>query len=473
MRMARLNRRRFLGSIGAGAMGAALAGCRPAGGAARSAEGQGVRRPNILFLLSDDQRYDTIGALGNAVIRTPNLDALVTAGTAFTNPYIQGGTGGAICISSRAMLLSGRTLWRVPNDCGKNLPLWPQVMQEAGYDTFGIGKWHNGPASYARCFSGGAEIFFGGMSDHKKVPVHDFDPSGKYAKASQRVGGKFSSELFSDAAVRFLRERSGEKPFFLYVAYTAPHDPRMAPPPYADMYQHDKMPVPPNFLPEHPFDNGDVRGRDEMLAPFPRTPEAVRKHVADYYAMISHMDAQVGRVLAALRESGREGDTIVIFAGDNGLALGQHGLFGKQSLYEHSVRVPLVMRGPGVPAGERRDAFVYLHDVFPTVCEMTGVAVPKTVEGLSLAGVIEGRTGGVRDCVFAAFREFQRMVRDRRHKLIKYSLKGEKHTQLFDLAADPWETKNLADDPALSGRREALDARLTQWQKDAGAPVVL
>ena len=471
--MTRLNRRHFLGALGAGAAAAAMPGCTRVQGAGEGKADAPARRPNVLFIITDDQRNDTLHALGNEVIQTPTLDALVSAGTAFTNPYIQGGTGGAICISSRATLLTGRTLWRVPNDCGKDLPLWPEVLKDAGYITHGVGKWHNGPASYARCFTGGGAIFFGGMTDQSKVPVHDFSPEGKYPKTAERIESKWSSELFSDTAVRFLREYKDAKPFFLYLAYTAPHDPRTAPPPYDSMYSPEKIPLPKNFLPGHPFDNGDLRGRDEMLAPHPRTPEVVRRHLADYYACISYADAQIGRVLAALQEAGHAKNTIVIFTGDNGLAVGQHGLLGKQSVYEHSLRVPLVMRGPGVPAGQRQAGFAYNFDLFPTVCEMVGLPIPKTVEGKSLAPVLAGRTKAVRDGVFGAYRNLQRMVRDERYKLIKYAVKGEKHTQLFDLVDDPWETKNLAEDPAFAKQLAALEARMNRCLKEAGDKAVM
>ena len=469
--MSSLNRRAFLGALGAGAA-AAIPGCTEAQRSGEGRAGPPAKRPNVLFIITDDQRYDTLHALGNEIIQTPAMDSLVAGGTAFTNPYIQGGTGGAICISSRAMILTGRTLWRAPNDC-KGFPLWPQVFKDAGYATWGVGKWHNGPASYARCFTGGGTIFFGGMTDQSKVTVHDFNPEGKYPKTAERTESKFSSELFSDTAVRFLREHKDPKPFFLWLAYTAPHDPRTAPPPYDTMYPPDKLPMPRNFLPEHPWDNGDVRGRDEMLAPFPRTPEAVRKHLADYYACISYVDSQIGRVLAALKEAGRADDTIVVFAGDNGLALGQHGLFGKQSVYEHSVRVPLVMAGPGVPAGARQPGFAYNFDIFPTVCDLAGVAAPKTVDGKSFAPVFAGRAKEVRDGVCAAYRDFQRMVRDERYKLIKYSVKGEKHTQLFDLSDDPWETKNLVGDPAYAKQLAALEARMKRCLKEAGDKAVM
>ncbi len=286
---------------------------------------------------------------------------------------------------SRAMLNTGRNLYHVPLDCG-DYPTMPQTLREVGYTTFGTGKWHNQPASYARSFTDGGSIFFGGMSNHSEVPCHDFDSSGEYSAERQYVGKSFSSELFSDAAINFLEGYEDEAPFYAYVSYTAPHDPRMAPREYANLYDPGAMEVPENFAPEHPFDNGELRIRDEMLAPFPRTPEIVQEHIAAYYAMITHVDAHLGRVLDALEATGRADNTIVVFAGDNGLAVGQHGLFGKQSMYEHSIRVPLVMAGPGVPVGVTRGGACYLHDVFPTLCDLTGLDVPGSVETSARCG---------------------------------------------------------------------------------------
>ena len=158
---------------------------------------------------------------------------------------------------------------------------------------------------------------------------------------------------------------------------------------YLDMYDPATISLPESYLPEHPFDNGELRVRDELLAGFPRGEDEVRRHIAAYYAMITHADAQMGRVLKVLEETGRAENTIIVFAGDNGLAVGKHGLMGKQSLYEHSIRVPLMMAGPGVPAGKRSEAFAYLIDIFPTLCELTGVPTPETVEGRSLVPAME------------------------------------------------------------------------------------
>ncbi len=440
------------------------------------------RRPNILFLLADDQRFSTIRALNNPEVQTPNLDSLARRGVAFTNAYIMGGTQGGVCVPSRSMLLTGRTLFHVPrsmvnNPYSPDIPddawtTFPETLRKASYTTFGTGKWHNRPPSFARSFSAGANIFFGGMSNHLQVPVHDFDPTGQYL-GKPRIGEKFSSELFSDGAVKFLNEYRSDKPFCLYVAYTAPHDPRMAPQAYRDRYLPANLALPKNFLSEHPFDNGNLRGRDESLAPWPRTPDIVRQHTADYYAMITHLDEQIGRVLQALDRSGHADNTFIVFSGDNGLALGQHGLFGKQSVYDHSVHVPLMIAGPGIPRNERRDAMCYLLDLFPTLCDLTGVPVPASVDGKSLVPVLRDSKARTRESLFHAYVNFQRAVRTEQWKLILYNVDGQKHTQLFDLRNDPFETHNLSDDARQAGRIRELTALLKNWMKTADDPMNL
>ncbi len=435
-------------------------------------------RPNVLFLFADDQRFDTIHALNNEDIVTPTLDALAEWGTAFTHAHIMGATLGAVCVCSRASLITGRGIFRAGElplrgdaDLLEGLATWPQTMRQAGYATFGTGKWHNVIDAYARGFSHGGNIFFGGMSNHLKVPTHDFSPDGEYPKDASYIGPKFSSELFSDAAVEFLHSYDGDDPFFMYTSYTAPHDPRMAPKEFADRYPPGDIPVPENFMPEHPFDNGEMRIRDEKLAPWPRTPEIVQQHIAAYYAMITHLDAQMARVLSALEESGHADDTIIVFAGDNGLAVGQHGLMGKQNMYEHSVRVPLIIGGPGIPGGQRCDALCYLHDIFPTVCELAGVPTPESVDSESLVSLMTGDEDSLRPSVYSAYKGIHRMVRDDRHKLIEYSVDGKRTTQLFDVSDDPWELDNLADDPEYAGDVERLRKELAEWMEREEDPL--
>ncbi|MHC4259515.1 MAG: sulfatase-like hydrolase/transferase [Planctomycetota bacterium] len=467
--MDKQTRREFLKHTGvtfasAGAF-SVLAGCTSNETSARKSEGA-----NILFLFTDDQRFDTIRALGNEEIITPNMDWLVHNGTTFTNAYIMGSKSGAVCMPSRAMLLSGKHLFDLV-DKGRTIPpeqrMLPEVLREAGYVTFGTGKWHNGKAPFARSFTAGANIFFGGMSDHYQVPINNFDAAGEYTKeARYRREGKHSSELFSDAAIEFLQSYKEDKPFFVYVSYTAPHDPRTAPKKYNDMYDPARISLPENFMPEHPFDNGEMRIRDEKLAAWPRTSEEVRRHIADYYAMITHVDAQIGRVLEALKETGHAEDTIVVFSADNGLAVGRHGLMGKQNLYEHSVHVPLIISGPGIPRGRKRDALCYVHDIYPTLCELAGVAIPDSVNSKSLVPVIENSKKKVRDSVFFAYKDIQRGVRGARYKLIGYFVNGQRTLQLFDLQTDVWELRNLADDPKYAEHLREMGKELVRWHDE-------
>ena len=195
------------------------------------------------------------------------------------------------------------------------------------------------------------------------------------------------------------------------------------------------------------------------------TPAAIRRHVAEYYAMISHLDAELGRVIDALRTTGELDNTIIVFAGDNGLALGQHGLMGKQSTYDHSVHVPLLMAGPGVPRGERREALCYLLDIYPTLCGMLGVAAPPSVEGRSLCPVLADPDAAVRDKLHFAYMDLHRAVTDGRHKLIECVVDGERHTQLFDHAADPRELLDLAGMPEQGDNVRRLQGELRELRE--------
>ncbi|NQU42814.1 sulfatase-like hydrolase/transferase [bacterium] len=448
-----------------------------------------MAKPNVVVFFTDDQRFGTIRALGNTQIQTPNMDRLASLGTAFTQAHIMGGTSGAVCMPSRAMLHTGRTLFHIEGE-GQSISddhvMLGEVLRQAGYSTYGLGKWHNGKNSFNRAFGDGDEIYFGGMCDHWNVPAYHYDPSGAYEKqlplcvdpfttnkvrwrnADHVEAGKHSSELLCDGAVRFLEEYRDEAPFFLYVAFMAPHDPRTMPKKYLDMYDPERIELPPNFMGGHPFDNGELKIRDEMLEGWPRTPEAIRRHLAEYFAMITHADAEMGRVVQSLEDSGHLENTIIVFAGDNGLALGQHGLMGKQSLYDHSVRVPLIMAGPGIPAGARRETFCYLIDIYPTLCDLIGVQIPSTVEGRSLIPALGDSGAEIRDHLLLAYRHLMRGVREGNLKLIETVVEGRRTTQIFDLAEDPYELQNLAQVSKHAGDLERLRRRLESWRTEWG-----
>jgi arylsulfatase A-like enzyme len=448
-----------------------------------------MQKPNIVFFFTDDQRFDTINALGNTEIATPNIDYLINNGTAFTQAHIPGGTCAAVCMPSRAMLHTGRSLFHIEGE-GQTIPenhkTIGETMKESGYKTFGTGKWHNGTVSYARSFTDGDEIFFGGMEDHWNVPANHYDPEGKYDKRAKKARncflsnavvesscdhvtpGKHSSELFCDAAIHFLNKYDEANPFFMYISFMAPHDPRTMPDEFLKMYDPDKIKLPPNYMDTHPFKYGVEGIRDELLAAYPRSQKEIRRHMAEYYAMITHLDHEMGRVIETIKQKGQLDNTIFVFAGDNGLAVGQHGLMGKQSHYEHSIRVPLVFCGPGIKKGHKQNSYVYLMDIFPTLCEMTEIQVPDSVEGKSLVSIMDDPDKTIRDSLYFAYHDLIRSVKDKKYKLIEYASQSLRKTQLFDLENDPWELNDLSSnneyESTINALREMLYHCRDEWE---------
>jgi len=422
-----------------------------------------TKKPNFLFLFADDQRADTIGAWGNSRIQTPNIDRLVEQGVSFRANYNMGANGGAVCVPSRAMLNSGKTYFRVPMDL-HGVTIMPEWLAQHGYTTFATGKWHNKRPSWLRGFQHGKSIMFGGMSDHTKVPVEDLLPDGTLG--NQRSDG-FSSVIFADAAIEFIKNYKDDRPFYAYVAFTSPHDPRQPPVKYREMYYKNRPLMPRNFMPQHPFNLGPLMTcRDEQLAAWPRKKDVVSDQLAEYYGMVTYLDEQIGRVLKALDESGFGSNTIIIYAADHGLAIGSHGLLGKQSIYEHSQKCPLIFSGPGIPKRESTEAFTYLLDVFPTLVSLAGIEPPPGLDGKDLSPLWRGEKEEVRDAVFLSLTDWMRSIRDKQYKLIRYPQID--YTQLFDLNADPDELKNLAKDAGQAARIKEMTSLLEQWQKKVG-----
>ncbi|WP_130859316.1 sulfatase-like hydrolase/transferase [Gracilibacillus phocaeensis] len=447
-----------------------------------------MSKPNILFIIADDHRYDAIGASGNTEVETPNLDALATNGVAFNKMYTMNGLTGAVCVPSRAALHTGVNPFRAsasnkvedyPNlqVLNPELTSFPKVMRESGYHTHAIGKWHNDKNSFAEGFTSGSKIMFRGMSDHDKVPVHDFDPTGNYPEENCYFEERFSTNLFCEEAIQFIDNYQKEEPFFLYVALTAPHDPRTPPKTYKEMYDPDDITLPENFMGQHPFDIGAINIRGEALASFPRTPKEIRKHIAEYYGMISHLDQQIGKVLQALSNNGLAQDTLIVYTSDHGLAVGQHGLMAKQNMYEHSLHIPFIINGKHIPKGKTVDSLACQYDIFPTICDLAEITPPENIEGQSLVPLLTGQKDYIRRTVFAVYTDVQRMIRDERWKLIKYD-RSKQHDagttcmQLFDLENDPWEMNDLSNDKSQKQRLEDLLGKLQEWQKQVSDPLV-
>ena len=431
--------------------------------------------PNILFVVSDDQRPDTIHALGNAVIETPNLDRLVASGTSFSRAY----AGYPICHVSRAQMLTGthafKALPKYPGGAiDPKLATLAGTLQAAGYHTCFTGKWHNDGHPMQRGYTTMSGLYSSGGG--KGTTERTTDERGRAITGYR--GWTFKDEHdkpdldkgvgllpdnsrhVADGAIRAITSAPKAKPWFVHVNFAFPHDPRQWPDGMKNRYDPAKIPLPANFAPKHPFDHGNLDGRDELLLPTPRTEAAVREELALYYAMITDLDVQVGRILTSLPSFD---DTIVIFTSDQGLALGSHGLLGKQNQYEHSIRSPLIVCGPGLPKNERSTALVALYDLFPTLCDLSGIAIPGTVTGRSLAPLIKHQTNRVHEFVTGMFTDTQRMICDDRWKLVVYPQAGRE--QLFDLQTDPEERHDLSDDASQKATRDALRAKLNDWRE--------
>ncbi|MEM9928756.1 MAG: sulfatase-like hydrolase/transferase, partial [Bacteroidota bacterium] len=468
-------------------------------------------RPNILFIFTDDQTYTSVAALGNDEIATPNLDRLVQSGTTFTHAYNMGGWNGAICLASRHMLNSGRSVWRAHEQSrryhadapGAREQAWGPLMAKAGYATYMSGKWHvEAPAP--ELFETTDHIRPGMPPDgyqHSKIQAmfkrHDMSPpedtvvayhppgynrplnadDDSYDPTDPKyggfwTGGKHWSEVLADDGEAFLAKAAqDDRPFFMYLAFNAPHDPKQAPAEYLEQYPPGELAVPASFQPLYP--NKELIGngrnlRDEALGPFPRTELAVRKHKQEYYALITHLDAQIGRILTGLEATGKADNTVIMFTADHGLAMGRHGLLGKQNLYDHSVRVPLMISGPDIPQGETNPADVYLQDVMATALDLAGVAKPDYVEFNSLLPLLTETSGGL-PAVYGAYVDLQRSIRKDGYKLLVYPKVPE--VKLFDLQNDPEEINNLA--AAQPERVAALFAGLLELQQQMGDTLTL
>jgi arylsulfatase A-like enzyme len=407
------------------------------------------RRPNILVLMADDLRPDAAGSLGMRFIQTPNIDSLAAQGTVFRHAYCLGSNVGAVCAPSRNMFLSGRSYfrWKGRMYAPADQPNLPTTFRNAGYSTFHCGKRGNVALTIERLFE-----------------------STSYLEDDKERRSGEPGKTVVDRAIEWLSHRDANKPFCMYLAFEAPHDPRVASDRYRAPYDPEATPIPTNFLPLNPFDNGELRVRDEQLAAWPRTEAELRKHWSDYAAVITGLDHHIGRLLDDLKRQGTYDRTVIVFASDNGLALGSHGLMGKQSLYEHSMGVPLVIAGPGIKPG-RTESLAYLLDVFPTLCDLAGLPCPEGLDGRSLVGVLREPSAPTRDEVLLCYRDVQRAIRDQQWKLIYYPKIGK--NQLFDLSTDPNEMHDLSQETSQQETIKRLWPRLQVLQKSLGDDLVL
>lgn len=468
------------------------------------------KKLNVLLIYTDDHRYSGVHALAGMQVKTPNIDKLAETGAVFHHAYLNGAFTGATCCPSRAELMSGRNVYQLQK-MGRVIPEGQITIAENfrnnGYHSHVIGKWHQDNASLTRSFNSGDKLMSGNLgaylTDHFRMPMWDFQPDGVYGrkkaflicydengkeyqrplKDTDKRGptgteedGPHTSEVFGREAVKFITNYSEEKPFFMYLAFHAPHDPRQAPKKYFDMYPVEDIQLTPSYMSEHPFDNGHLHLRDENLAPWPRTEQVAKEHLAAYYAIITHLDAQIGKVIDALKKSGQYENTLIVLSGDSGLGVGNHGLMGKQNLYnEDGIHVPLIFSGGAIHSHSEHNALCYIYDIYPTVCDIAGVEIPSSVTGKSLYPVLTGEKESVRKSLYFSYRQYQRGYMKGDYKLIEYVramdekekvLKGSRVTQLFNIKNDFWEMHNLASYPQyqklLNEMRTEMKAAATE-----------
>ncbi len=448
-----------------------------------SVESGMAQQPNIVFIFADDLSYHDVATYGNDEVRTPNIDALADEGIQFNRAYNMGSWSPAVCVPSRTMLNTGKYVWNARRTSEddymsefKQKDFWSQRIKQAGYSTYFTGKWHIPGLDPDELFDHVVHVR-PGMPEQteagynrphkgKEDPWSPYDPEfGGFWD-----GGTHWSEVLADDALNFIDHASErDDPFFMYLAFNAAHDPRQSPRSYVESYDPTELKIPPNYQQEYPYNEAIGSGRDlrdERLAPFPRTKYAVGVQRQEYYAIISHMDEQIGIILDKLEESGKIQNTIIIFTADHGLAVGQHGLMGKQNMYEHSLRVPFIMTGPGIPQGEKNQTPIYLQDVTPTTIELAGGEVPDSYQFQSLLPLIRGDSTQHYSAIYGTYLDKQRSVIEWPYKLILYT--NIEKVRLYNLEEDPYETEDLADEEDLKPVIQDLMERLVELQDKTG-----
>ena len=425
-----------------------------------------ARRPNILFVMTDDQRWDAMSCAGNRILRTPNMDRLAQEGVRFSEAFVTN----ALCSPSRGSIVSGlySHAHGVTTNAGAShyfrpgIETFPMLLQRAGYFTALVGKWHiaTTPAGFDHwCILPGQGVY--------RDPV--MIANGGRVQFRGHV-----EDVVGDQALETLRGRPKDKPFCLLYQFKAPHREWTPAERFAKMYDDISIPEPSTFnteLSDRPF---AIRNSDLQIADMPdfrergvpaSLPREERKRLnyqvflKNYYRVLLGVDENLGRVLDFLDKQGLAENTLVVYTGDNGFFLGEYGMFDKRLMYEPSIRVPMLVRYPAAvkPGQVDSEHMVVNNDVFHTICDYAGVARPPATEnhGMSWRPILEGRPARWRESWLYEYFEYPgphcvsqiRGVRTSRWKLIDY-IQQPREQEMFDLSNDPEERKNLAKDPA-------------------------
>ncbi len=440
-----------------------------------SQQSRNTNRPNIVFIISDDHRWDALGAAGNKKIKTPVLDKLAREGVYFRQATIHVSQ----CAPSRATLLTGlsphQNGYYANNFISDDLqwadrftvPTMPELLQKAGYQTVLVGKWHLRTDPWLTGFTDIRTWLPEGASNYIDTRL----AKGKSRKKEVIKG--FTNGIFANDAIEFLTSNAAQqKPFFLWLASTIPHAPTKPNPSHFEhMYEGETNEdlLPPGF-PSHTSVQIPLEGIADSVAP----------NLANYYASVSYLDNLVGQVLATLDEQGLAENTIIVFLGDNGLMAGSRGVKGKVVPWEESLRVPLIIYAPKIAVIKgRNDAPVSSLDLPTTILSMAGISIPENWAGRNLQPLLKGSKKHGIDHATSEWADTESQFRNYTHRLIRTPLyklirwdKPDKPDELYNLVADPHETRNIINKPAMRPIRDQLLSQLNAWMKKTNDPAL-
>lgn len=477
MNATNLNRRDFLKYAGIATAATQISGLIPQIAFAQDESQAKSSRPNFLWICTDQQRWNTITALGNKYIHTPNLDRLVKMGTSFTKAHCVG----PVCTASRANFLTGMYSSAVAG-CKNGAAYWPEkaplvtkLLKDAGYTCGLSGKLHlssaYGSKGEKRPKDDGYSEFYYSHSPYQGWPENDYlqwlkEKGYEYEQVKEMPWAQqaplHQTTWCSDRAIDFMKRHNG-KPWLFSVNIFDPHSPFDPPKDFLEHCSYDL-----DNIPRPLFKETDLNEKAFVKSPENSTDLESKTILAKYWAMVELIDDNVGHMLEALEETEQMDNTVIIFMSDHGEMAGDHGLYGKGLFYEGSVRVPLIFAGPRICKDRHVDSLVELTEMTPTILEMAGQPLPAKIQGKSLVSVLEGKSNKVRDFVHGQHyactgpakgapgwkEDYSTMYRDDKYKHIVYHgcLRGE----LFDMQTDPGEFKNLWDEAALREKRDEL-----------------
>ncbi|MWW25297.1 sulfatase-like hydrolase/transferase [Algibacter lectus] len=399
----------------------------------------GFAQMNILFIESDDQSNQAVGAYGNNSMVTPNIDKLAHEGVSFTSAYNMGCWSPAVCIPSRTMLIYGKYLWKSQKINKQNAPKsLPEKLHDNGYYTYITGKWHAMGKPVKTIFDETGSIQPGQLKTYNAPAGHITD-------------------ITASEAVNFIKNYKNDKPFFAYVAFNAPHVPRQTTQNYYDLYPANSIELPPSVVDNTPL-NKNVK---YQYAPDPLRSKTMQQRVQQNNAMVTHMDARIGDIIKSLKDKGVYDNTIIVFTSDHGINFGENGVAGKVCLYEPSVTAPLIIKAPTVTPNSKITARVYLQDIAPTLLDLLELESNEPTDFQSLKPLLS-KNGKARASIYLAMFDNQRGIISEDKKLIIYPKTG--NLELYDIKNDPWETKNLISKKTSKSLISKLLKEMKGWQ---------